>query len=178
MVLIRLRGCADWFALCRSHMAKTGFLMTWLICDMYKISFKRKETLFTCAEIAIKWQISRLMTKPTKWHVGLAKTQISLGIRWLGGCPGWSESSLGTHPFCWFFREPAQMSQPKWKMYLSHRQTAKAQVGLHIRARAFAVRSHNIGNYRKLQTKLGIWPHWLAAHAHLKDISQLKYVSK
>ena len=21
----------------------------------------------------------------------------------LGGCPGWSESSLGTQPFCWFF---------------------------------------------------------------------------
>ena len=29
---------------------------------------------------------SRLMTKPTKWHVGPAKTQISLGIR-----PVWSE---------------------------------------------------------------------------------------
>ena len=29
------------------------------------------------------------MTKPTKWHVRLAKTQISLGIR-----PVWSESSL------------------------------------------------------------------------------------
>ena len=29
------------------------------------------------------------MTKPTKWHVRLAKTEISLGIR-----PAWSESSL------------------------------------------------------------------------------------
>ena len=29
------------------------------------------------------------MTKPTKWHVGPANTQISLGIR-----PVWSESSL------------------------------------------------------------------------------------
>ena len=29
------------------------------------------------------------MTKPTKWHVRPAKTQISLGIR-----PVWSESSL------------------------------------------------------------------------------------
>ena len=36
-------------------------------------------------------QISRLMTKPTKWHVRPAKTQISLGIR-----PDWSESSLST----------------------------------------------------------------------------------
>ena len=30
-----------------------------------------------------------LMTKPTKWHEGPAKTQISLGI-----CPVWSESSM------------------------------------------------------------------------------------
>ena len=33
--------------------------------------------------------MSRLMTKPTKWHVRPAKTQISLGIRSV-----WSESSL------------------------------------------------------------------------------------
>ena len=33
--------------------------------------------------------MSCLMTKPTKWHVHPAKTQISLGIR-----PVWSESSL------------------------------------------------------------------------------------
>ena len=36
--------------------------------------------------------LSRLMTKPTKWHVCPAKTQISLGIR-----PVWSASSL----FAW-----------------------------------------------------------------------------
>ena len=35
------------------------------------------------------WHLSRLMAKPTKWHVHQAKTQISLGIR-----PVWSESSL------------------------------------------------------------------------------------
>ena len=34
-------------------------------------------------------QMSRLVTKPTKWHVRPVKTQISLGIR-----PVWSESSL------------------------------------------------------------------------------------
>ena len=33
--------------------------------------------------------LSRLMTKPTKWHVRPAKTRISLGIR-----PVWSETSL------------------------------------------------------------------------------------
>ena len=37
---------------------------------------------------------SHLMTKPTKWHVCPAKTQISLGIC---GCPGWSESSLDAY---------------------------------------------------------------------------------
>ena len=35
--------------------------------------------------------LSRLMTKPTKWHVCSAKIQISLGVR-----PVWSESSLST----------------------------------------------------------------------------------
>ena len=35
--------------------------------------------------------LRHLMTKPTKWHVHPAKTQISLGI-----CPGWSESLLCT----------------------------------------------------------------------------------
>ena len=35
--------------------------------------------------------MSHLMTKPTKWHVRPAKTQISLGIH-----PAWSESSLST----------------------------------------------------------------------------------
>ena len=71
--------------------------------------------------------LSQRMTKPTKLHVRPAKTQISLGIRpvwsecslsawrkleslathWaqvktlirLGGCQGWSESSLGPHAF-------------------------------------------------------------------------------
>ena len=68
------------------------------------------------------WNMSRRMTKLTKWPVYPAKTQISLGIypvwsvfavcmkkawvlsyslstQWplirLGGCPDWSESSLG-----------------------------------------------------------------------------------
>ena len=36
-----------------------------------------------------------------------------LRIQWrlirLGGCPGWSESSLGTQSFCWFCHEVARM---------------------------------------------------------------------
>ena len=54
------------------------------------------------------------MTKPTKWHVHLAKTQISPGIhpvwsesslcaKWeaksTSRCPGWSEPSLRSHAF-------------------------------------------------------------------------------
>ena len=43
-----------------------------------------------CWEQIIYWSFTIwAMTKPTKWHVRPAKTQISLGIR-----PVWSESSL------------------------------------------------------------------------------------
>ena len=44
------------------------------------------------------WELSRDMTKPTKWHVRPAKTQISLGIR-----PVWSESSLCAQ---WIAKDP------------------------------------------------------------------------
>ena len=76
------------------------------------------------------------MTKPTKWHVRPAKTQISPGIRpvWsesslcksvakdptflhadskdsdqTGWMPRWSESSLGAQSFCWFCHEGAHL---------------------------------------------------------------------
>ena len=48
-------------------------------------------TAFRRARICLEFQMSRLMTKPTKWHMHSAKTQISLGI-----CLVWSESSLST----------------------------------------------------------------------------------
>ena len=33
-----------------------------------------------------------------------------LSAQWrLGGCPGWSESSLGAHAFCWFCHEAAHI---------------------------------------------------------------------
>ena len=84
----------------------------------------------SCNPYIFFWQLSRDMTKPTQWvcaqrrlwsdwadaqsdqslrcalngklrtqtfFVRTAKTLISLG-----GCPGWSESSLGTHSLCWF----------------------------------------------------------------------------
>ena len=46
-----------------------------------------------------KYHLSRIVTKPTKWHVRPAKTQISLGIR-----PVWSEYSLCAH---WVAKEPS-----------------------------------------------------------------------
>ena len=53
--------------------------------------FIRIPRTLTCSIMVIRLKeskMSRLMTKPTKWHVCPAKTQISLGIR-----PVWSESS-------------------------------------------------------------------------------------
>ena len=83
---------------------------------------RRVGHLLACPRFAVS-HLSRRMTKPTKWPLRPAKTQISLGIRpvwsesslsawrnivssathWAhckdwsdwGGCPGWSESSLG-----------------------------------------------------------------------------------
>ena len=46
--------------------------------------------------------LSHSTTKPTKWPVHLAKTQISLGIG-----PAWSVSSLGTQTFLLVFRAAA-----------------------------------------------------------------------
>ena len=48
--------------------------------------------------------MSRLMTKPTKWHVHPAKTQISLGI-----CSVWSESSLCAQ---WVAKDPSFLHPP------------------------------------------------------------------
>ena len=62
--------------------------------------------------------------KTNKVSVRQAMTQISLGIRYklsscgqrrlvrLGGCPGWSESSLGARPHCWFCHVAAHIC---WK---------------------------------------------------------------
>ena len=65
---------------------KTVFLMMWLNYDIVPLVPEITILLFTetCSP-----NLSHLMTKPTKWHVRQAKTQISLGIR-----PVWSESSL------------------------------------------------------------------------------------
>ena len=60
-----------------------------------------------------KIEMSRLVTnavvRPAKAQImRTAKTLIRLG-----GCPGWSESSLGAHSLCWFCHEAAQMYSVK-----------------------------------------------------------------
>ena len=56
------------------------------------------------------------MTKPTKWHVRPARTQISLGIRLR---EGWLDAQADlslcwTHlPFCWFCHDAAQLLMVK-----------------------------------------------------------------
>ena len=76
--------------------------------------------------------MSCLMTKPTKWYVRRAKTQISLGISpvWLESLlSAWrklgslathwahsedSESSLGAQSFCWFCHEAGHSIHFTW----------------------------------------------------------------
>ena len=48
----------------------------------------------------------------------------------LGGCPGWSESSLGAHLFCWFCRVMAHMSLVMRKSVLGSLRPGKTLTGL------------------------------------------------
>ena len=80
------------------------------------------EIKITCNSFqSIQNSLSRLMTKPTKWDMRPAKTQISLGICpvWshLAHCEDWSDwvnaqsdqSSPGAQSFCWFCNEAAHI---------------------------------------------------------------------
>ena len=60
-----------------------------------------KEVCVLCLDSAslLGQKMSWLMTKPTKWRVHPAKTQISLGVR-----PVWSESSLCAQ---WVAKDPS-----------------------------------------------------------------------
>ena len=75
----------------------------WMIPNIMTTLYKIEFDLLHCLCDHVLWfhvlQISRLMTKPTKWHVRPAKTQTSLGIR-----PVWSESSL---PAQWVAKDPS-----------------------------------------------------------------------
>ena len=45
----------------------------------------------------------------------------------LGGCPGWSESSLGAYSFCWFCHDAAQMERERTMTRNRNRSTALEQ---------------------------------------------------
>ena len=63
------------------------------LCGSYKCGYFVLCITSVCYDGHVTWlfviHMSRIVTKPTQWHVRPAKTQISLGIR-----PVWSESSL------------------------------------------------------------------------------------
>ena len=55
--------------------------------------------MYIVKKMIIHIEMSRIVTKPTKWHVRPAKTQISMGI-----CLVWSESSLYAQ---WVAKDPS-----------------------------------------------------------------------
>ena len=77
-----------------------------------------KMLIFCCLHSYNNDNMSRLITKPIKWHVRPAKTQISLGIR-----PVRSESSLST----WVLSLPLSTQRRLWSDW------ADAQADLSLR---------------------------------------------
>ena len=73
-------------------------------------------------QTAFKWSWSHFITKPTKWYVHPAKTQISLGI-----CPDWLESSLCAQ---WVGKDSSflQTDSEDWSDWMD----AQAHLGGHI----------------------------------------------
>ena len=96
-MLIRLHGCASW---------SVSLLFTY---GINRFSHDVAHFMFTLPSVTVyiikmcitevKSDLSRLMSKPAKWSVRPAKTQISLGIR-----PVWSESSLCAE---WVAKDPS-----------------------------------------------------------------------
>ena len=87
-----------------------------------------KPTMWLCAQRRLRsaWasaQFDQSSLSACRKHGSLAlpiKRTAKTLIR-LGGCPGWSESSLGAHSFCWFCHVAAQMHIPalEYKMLYS-----------------------------------------------------------
>ena len=117
---IRLCWCEAW----SESSLGTQVILQVLVCSGSHFKMKQQRSgSIMFVQFSLSEYLSQLMTKPTKWYVRPAKTQLSLTIRpvwsetspsaWrklgslatectaktrirLGGCPGWSESSLGT----------------------------------------------------------------------------------
>ena len=65
-----------------------GFDYFWSV-DYWEYMHFRIKRIPPIIDLLLNAHLSHFMTKPTKWHAGHAKTQISVGIR-----PVWSGSSL------------------------------------------------------------------------------------
>ena len=92
-----------------------SYLVVWLLCFCVGLlaSWLLNDERWSFSLCWLPTWLRRRMTKPPKWHVRPAKTQIAVRMRkhwalityWahsktlirLGGCSGWSESSLGAH---------------------------------------------------------------------------------
>ena len=80
--------------------------------------------------------LSLLVTKPTKWHVCPAKTQISLGI-----CPVWLESSLSARRKLWSLATHWAHSED-WSNWVD----AQADLSLHWAHRSFCSFWHAVAH--------------------------------
>ena len=111
---MRVGGCSGWSE--SSLGAKVILLvLSWL--------FDARKTVYECCwfnNVTFCWiaphdvapckqYLNHRMTKPTKWHVGPAKTQISPGI-----CPVRSESSLSTWRKAWVLSYPLSTKRRLW----------------------------------------------------------------
>ena len=114
-------------------------IVSWLLSILCKILSYIQGGYHTCTHAQTHAQMSRNITKPTKYlcaqrrlRSAWASAQSDQSLRYpheeslgpslpnesaaktlirLGGCPGWSEYSLGTHSFCWFCHAAAQMDK-------------------------------------------------------------------
>ena len=75
------------------------FIETVSLCPVTAIFGFWEAYCSVCWHCISKNYLSHLVTKPTKWHVRPAKTQISMGIR-----PFWSKSSLCAE---WVVKDPS-----------------------------------------------------------------------
>ena len=93
----------------------------WYVIDpsevIYRSNLEYKAQIPKALDIKLNFYLSRDMTKQTKWLCVQRRLSSALAptertektlIR-LGGCQGWSESSLGAHSFCWFCHVPAHL---------------------------------------------------------------------
>ena len=95
--------------------------MTWLISNQTLVNWyelkrdKSNNMTWTQQRLRLFWpsaqsdQRLHCVLNGQLWAQGFFMRTAKTLIR-LGGCPGWSESLLGTHSFCWFCHVAAQIN--------------------------------------------------------------------